>query len=72
MFFGIQSQSLLGHLGYQKRHLDELVQLVRTGRLDVSASVSARACRSRRSPPGVEQLTSKRGNPVRLVVQPWA
>ena len=33
VFFGILSQSLLGHLGYQKQHLDELVDLVRTGRL---------------------------------------
>ena len=71
VFFGILSQSLLGHLGYQKRHLDELVQLVRTGRLDVSASVSA-VMPLEEVASGVEQLTSKRGNPVRLVVQPWA
>jgi threonine dehydrogenase-like Zn-dependent dehydrogenase len=71
VFFGILSQSLLGHLGYQKRHLDELVQLVRTGRLDVSASVSA-VLPLEEVASGVEQLTSKRGNPVRLVVQPWS
>ena len=70
VFFGVQSQSLLGHLGYKKRHLDELVTLVELGRLDVSGSVSdvmpledvAR---------GVERLTSKQGDPIRLVVQPW-
>ena len=71
LFFGILSQSLLGHLGYQKRHLDELVQLVTTGRLDVSASVSA-VMPLEEVAAGVEQLTSKRGAPVRLVVQPWA
>ncbi len=70
VFFGILGQSLLGHLGYQKRHLDELVQLVSTGRLDVSASVSA-VLPLAEVAAGVEQLTSKRGNPVRLVVQPW-
>jgi D-arabinose 1-dehydrogenase-like Zn-dependent alcohol dehydrogenase len=71
VFFGVQSQSLLGHLGYKKRHLDELVQLVDHGRLDVSGSVSdvlpledvAR---------GVDRLTRKEGDPIRLVVQPWA
>ncbi len=71
VFFGIQSQSLLGHLGYAKRHLDELVQLVRTGRLDVSGSISG-VMPLEEVAAGVEQLTSKRGNPVRLVVQPWA
>ena len=71
VFFGILSQSLLGHLGYQKKHLDELVDLVRTGRLDVSASVSG-VMPLEEVAAGVEQLQSKEGNPVRLVVQPWA
>lgn len=71
VFFGVQSQSLLGHLGYAKRHLDELVQLVRTGRLDVSASVSA-VMPLEEVAAGVEQLTTKRGDPVRLVVEPWS
>jgi threonine dehydrogenase-like Zn-dependent dehydrogenase len=64
------SQSLLGHLGYQKRHLDDLVQLVSTSRLDVSASVSA-LMPLEQVVAGVQQLQSKGGNPVRLVVQPW-
>ncbi|HEX8696081.1 MAG TPA: zinc-binding dehydrogenase [Longimicrobium sp.] len=67
--FGVRSQSLLGHLGYRKRHLDQLVDLVARGRLDVSRSVSdvlpledvAR---------GVERLMRKEGNPIRLVVRP--
>ena len=71
LFFGLQSQSLLGHLGYRKRHLDELVDLVRLGRLDVSGSVSA-LLPLEDVAKGVEQLTSKVGNPIRLVVQPWA
>jgi 2-desacetyl-2-hydroxyethyl bacteriochlorophyllide A dehydrogenase len=68
---GVMSQSLLGHLGYEKRHLDELVRLVEQGRLDVSGSISdvmplddvAR---------GVERLQTKQGDPVRLIVQPWS
>jgi threonine dehydrogenase-like Zn-dependent dehydrogenase len=70
LFFGLLSQSLLGHLGYQKKHLDELVQLVSTGRLDVSASVSA-TMPLEEVVAGVAQLQSKQGNPVRLVVEPW-
>lgn len=71
VFFGILSQSLLGHLGYKKRHLDELVQLVSRGRLDVSASVS-RLMPLEEVAAGVEQLQTKQGDPIRLVVQPWA
>jgi 2-desacetyl-2-hydroxyethyl bacteriochlorophyllide A dehydrogenase len=71
LFFGVLGQSLLGHLGYEKRHLDELVQLVSTGRLDVSRSVSA-LLPLEDVTDGVQQLQDKRGNPVRLVVQPWA
>jgi D-arabinose 1-dehydrogenase-like Zn-dependent alcohol dehydrogenase len=66
---GIQSQSVLGHLGYQKRHLDELVDLVASGRLDVSGSVSD-VLPLEDVGRGVERLANKEGNPVRLVVKP--
>jgi len=67
--FGVRSHALLGHLGYRKEHLDQLVTLVTHGRLDVSRSISdvmpledvAR---------GVERLARKEGNPIRLVVRP--
>jgi 2-desacetyl-2-hydroxyethyl bacteriochlorophyllide A dehydrogenase len=69
--FAVMSHSLLGHLGYAKEHLIELVRLVAAGRLDVSRSISdvmpledvAR---------GVERLESKEGDPIRLVVKPGA
>ena len=70
LFFGLQSQSLLGHLGYKRRHLDELVDLVARGRLDVSGSISE-VMPLEDVARGVEQLVSKSGNPIRLVVQPW-
>jgi len=69
VFFGIQSQSLLGHLGYQKRHLDELVRLVTTGRLDVSGSVSD-VLPLEDIVDGVRRLATKDGDPIRLVVRP--
>ena len=68
---GVMSQSLLGHLGYEKRHLDELVRLVELGRLDVSGSVSDLLPLDDVAK-GVERLTTKDGDPIRLVVQPWA
>jgi threonine dehydrogenase-like Zn-dependent dehydrogenase len=33
---------VLGHLGYRKRHLEDVLALVAAGRLDLSASVSGR------------------------------
>ena len=71
VFFGVMGHSLLGHLGYRKHHLDELVTLVAAGRLDLSKSVSA-VLPLEKVAEGVEQLRSKLGNPIRLVVQPWA
>lgn len=69
MPFLLAGQSLLGHLGYEKRHLDELVGLVATGRLDLSGSITELLPLSEVGR-GVEMLTSKAGNPVRLVVTP--
>jgi 2-desacetyl-2-hydroxyethyl bacteriochlorophyllide A dehydrogenase len=69
MRFALAGQSLLGHLGYDKRHLDELVALVAAGRLDVSGSITELLPLSDVGR-GVETLTSKAGNPIRLVVTP--
>ncbi|HEX5496578.1 MAG TPA: zinc-binding dehydrogenase [Mycobacteriales bacterium] len=67
--FGVSSHSLLGHLGYAKRHLDQLVDLVAAGRLDVSGSVSDTVALDDVAD-GVRRLASKEGNPIRLVVTP--
>jgi D-arabinose 1-dehydrogenase-like Zn-dependent alcohol dehydrogenase len=69
--FGFFSHSLLGHLGYRKPHLDELVRLVSTGRLDVSKSVSD-VIPLDDVAKGVHRLETKEGNPVRIVVNPRA
>ena len=66
---GIQSQSVLGHLGYAKRHLDELMGLVSSGRLDVSGSITE-VMPLEEVGRGVERLANKEGNPIRLVVKP--
>lgn len=67
--FGVKSHSMLGHLGYQKEHLDQLVKLVAAGRLDVSRSVSE-VMPLEQVARGVERLAKKEGNPIRLVVAP--
>jgi 2-desacetyl-2-hydroxyethyl bacteriochlorophyllide A dehydrogenase len=69
VLFGTQSHSVLGHLGYQKRHLDELVLLLAAGRLDLSASISDVMPLTDVSE-GVRRLAEKDGDPVRLIVRP--
>jgi threonine dehydrogenase-like Zn-dependent dehydrogenase len=69
--FGVMAHSLLGHLGYAKEHLTQLVRLVSSGRLDVSRSISDVMPLSEVAR-GVERLESKEGDPIRLVVAPGA
>jgi threonine dehydrogenase-like Zn-dependent dehydrogenase len=69
ILLGIQSQSILGHLGYEKRHLDDLVGLLAGGRLDLSASISD-VIPLADVAEGVRRLAEKDGDPVRIVVRP--
>jgi 2-desacetyl-2-hydroxyethyl bacteriochlorophyllide A dehydrogenase len=67
--FSVQSQTLLGHLGYAKAHLEQLVRLVESGRLDLSDSITDIVPLDE-VPDAVERLATKRDNPIRLVVRP--
>jgi D-arabinose 1-dehydrogenase-like Zn-dependent alcohol dehydrogenase len=69
VFFGLLSQSLLGHLGYTKQDLDDVVALAASGRLDLSRSVS-QVIPLEDVVAGVDALRRKEGNPVRIVVVP--
>lgn len=69
VFFGLLSQSLLGHLGYTKQDLDDVVALAASGRLDLSRSVS-QVIPLEDVVAGVDALRRKEGNPVRIVVIP--
>lgn len=71
VMFGAAGHTLLGHLGYEKRHLDQLVDLVTAKHLDISASVSE-VLPLEDVGRGVELLASKENNPIRLVVRPQA
>jgi len=69
ILFGARSISLLGHLGYRKQHLDDLLSLVSRGRLDLSGSISD-VIGLDEVPDGVRRLSEKEGDPVRIVVRP--
>jgi 2-desacetyl-2-hydroxyethyl bacteriochlorophyllide A dehydrogenase len=69
ILLGVQSQSILGHLGYQKKHLDDLVKLLAGGRLHLSASISE-VMPLEEVNRGVKTLAEKQGDPVRLIVRP--
>ena len=65
-FLGI---GLLGHLGYRKEHLEQVLSLMASGRLDVSGSISGTYPLERASE-AVERLKTKEGDPVRLLLTP--
>ncbi|WP_037600728.1 zinc-binding dehydrogenase [Streptacidiphilus rugosus] len=67
--FSAGKKQLLGHWGSIPAHIHELVRLIRDHRLDLTHSVSAVLPLSE-APRAVEQLESKAGNPVRLVLKP--
>lgn len=58
-----------GHLGYRRRHLEQVLNLIEHGRLDLSRSVSARYPLSDVEA-AVEHLRSKRGDPIRIILEP--
>ena len=66
--FGYFNHSLLGHEGYSRRHLTQLMRLLGSGRLDLSRSISEVLPLEDVSV-GVQRLRTKEGNPVRIVVR---
>ena len=67
--FAYLGQAVLGHYGSEPAHVEQLVGLTRQGRLDLADSISdvmplAEAGRA------VDQVQSKRGNPIRLILRP--
>ena len=71
LIFSVLGLSLLGHLGYRKAHLEQVLDLIARGRLDLSGSVSD-VLPLDRVQEGVDRLTSKEGSPVRILVAPQA
>ena len=69
LLFGVQQHAVLGHLGYDRKHLDDLVALLANGRLDLSTSISDVLSLDDVGE-GVRRLAEKDGDPVRLLVKP--
>ena len=67
--FAVLRNKLLSVMGYQRAHLETLVSLVASGRLDVSGSISTRLP-FEQAAEGVAILTEKRGDPVRVLLGP--
>lgn len=70
IFAGLRS-TLRGIMGYRREHLEKLVDLVATGRLDVSGSVTHRFALAD-AEAGVQTLSDKSGSVVRVVLIPSA
>ena len=69
LLFGVQQHAVLGHLGYDRGHLDDLVTLLANGRLDLTASISD-VISLDEIEEGVRRLAEKDGDPVRIIVKP--
>lgn len=69
--FAYQRQSVRGHYGSEPEDVEQLVDLARIGRLDVSRSISG-VLPLEDAPKAIEQLERKEGNPIRLVLKPGA
>ncbi|MEK8169237.1 zinc-binding dehydrogenase [Streptomyces sp. M19] len=67
--FTVKRHSVIGHLGYRKEHMEELVELVARGRLDISGSVSE-ILPLEEIQEGVRKLHEYEGNPIRIIVRP--
>ena len=68
-FFSYMQQRVLGSYGSRPEHVEQLVTLVRRGRLDLSTSVSDVLPLSEAAT-AVERLERKEGNPIRLILKP--
>ncbi|MDI9587820.1 MAG: zinc-binding dehydrogenase [Acidobacteriota bacterium] len=69
--FGLQGKEAIGHLGYKAVDIYLLAELIKAGRLDLSKSVS-KIIPLKDIKRGIEIVETKEGNPIRVVVDPWA
>jgi D-arabinose 1-dehydrogenase-like Zn-dependent alcohol dehydrogenase len=67
--FAYKKSQILGHYGSDPIHTQELVDLVGSGRLDLSTSVSE-IMSLEEVPEALRRLEGKIGNPIRIVIRP--
>jgi len=69
MAFVYKRNQILGHYGSELHHTQELVALIETGKLDLSASISS-IISLEEAAEALKQLAEKTNNPIRIVLQP--
>ena len=69
--FNLKNKQVLGHLGYKTQDIAMLAEMLRYGRLALTESVSE-VVPLREIRTGIEHLEKKVGNPIRILVDPWA
>lgn len=69
MTLGLARVAILGHLGYENEDIATLAQLVSTGRLDLSRSISD-VVSLEDVADGIRRLEEHDGNPIRILVRP--
>ena len=62
---------MLGHIGYQNQDIGMLAEMLKYGRLDLHESVTEVVPLTDIAT-GIEHLEKKVGNPIRILVDPWA
>jgi 2-desacetyl-2-hydroxyethyl bacteriochlorophyllide A dehydrogenase len=67
--FALLRNRLLSVMGYRRHHLETLVRLVASGRLDLTKSISA-TLPLEQANDAVAMLAEKRGDPVRILLMP--
>jgi len=69
MAFVYKRNQILGHYGSEPHHTQELVELIRIGKLDLSGSITSIMPLEEASA-ALHQLAQKIGNPIRIVLKP--
>jgi threonine dehydrogenase-like Zn-dependent dehydrogenase len=69
MAFVYKRNQILGHYGSERHHTQELVELIRIGKLDLSGSITSIMSLEEASA-ALHQLAQKIGNPIRIVLKP--
>ncbi|MFM7949104.1 MAG: zinc-binding dehydrogenase [Actinomycetales bacterium] len=69
MAFSYMRTQILGHYGSERHHTEELVELVRAGKLNLTKSISE-VLPLDQAALALEKLEKKIGNPIRIVLRP--
>ena len=69
MAFAYKRNKILGHYGSEPHHTQELVELIRVGKLDLSGSITS-CLPLEQAGEALYQLSQKIDNPIRIILKP--